>query len=118
MPRRGVALGLFCFAGPQPERHLQVDKVGLQAMLFWPLGRPRLDLCSIPVRCHTGAKTMSRLAMRLINFLADEDGPTAVEYAVMLALIIVVCMSAITLLGSTTNSTFIRVNNAIGGTAS
>ena len=40
------------------------------------------------------------------NFLAKEDGPTAVEYAVMLALIIVVCIAAITTLGSNANKTF------------
>ena len=39
----------------------------------------------------------------VIAFLKNEDGPTAVEYAVMLALIIVVCISAITALGSATD---------------
>jgi pilus assembly protein Flp/PilA len=41
-----------------------------------------------------------------VRFLREEDGPTAVEYAVMLALIIVVCVSAITALGSNVNSKF------------
>jgi pilus assembly protein Flp/PilA len=49
------------------------------------------------------------------NFLVKEDGPTAVEYAVMLALIIVVCIAAITTLGQNANSTFTTVGNAIGG---
>jgi pilus assembly protein Flp/PilA len=49
------------------------------------------------------------------NFLAAEDGPTAVEYAVMLALIIVVCISAITTLGQNANTTFTTVGNTIGG---
>jgi len=40
------------------------------------------------------------------NFLVSEDGPTAVEYAVMLALIIVVCLTAITSVGTVTNTTF------------
>jgi pilus assembly protein Flp/PilA len=48
------------------------------------------------------------------NFLAKEDGPTAVEYAVMLALIIVVCITAITALGTNANKTFTTVGNAIG----
>ncbi|MCI0379785.1 MAG: Flp family type IVb pilin [Gemmataceae bacterium] len=52
------------------------------------------------------------------NFLVREDGPTAVEYAVMLALIIVVCIAAITALGTNANKTFSTVGNAIGGTAS
>jgi pilus assembly protein Flp/PilA len=47
-------------------------------------------------------------------FLENEDGPTAVEYAVMLALIIVVCIAAITALGQNANSTFTFVGNHIG----
>jgi pilus assembly protein Flp/PilA len=40
------------------------------------------------------------------QFLVSEDGPTAVEYAVMLALIIVVCLTAITAIGTNANATF------------
>ena len=54
----------------------------------------------------------------LERFLREEDGPTAVEYAVMLALIIVVCITAITALGSNANKTFTSVSNSIGSTAS
>ncbi len=50
-----------------------------------------------------------------VRFLTQEDGPTAVEYAVMLALIIVVCIGAITALGSNANSTFGSVGTTIGG---
>jgi pilus assembly protein Flp/PilA len=50
----------------------------------------------------------------VVNFLVKEDGPTAVEYAVMLALIIVVCIAAITTLGKNANSTFTSVGNSIG----
>jgi pilus assembly protein Flp/PilA len=39
------------------------------------------------------------------EFLRREEGPTAVEYAVMLALIIVVCITAITALGTNANKT-------------
>ena len=49
-----------------------------------------------------------------VEFLKREDGPTAVEYAVMLALIIVVCIAAITTLGKNANSTFSTVGNSIG----
>ena len=49
------------------------------------------------------------------DFLQREDGPTAVEYAVMLALIIVVCIVAITTLGSNANTTFSNVSNNVGG---
>jgi pilus assembly protein Flp/PilA len=57
-----------------------------------------------------------RLYQRLVNFVKDEDGPTAVEYAVMLALIIVVCIVAITNLGTAANNTFTNVGAAVGGT--
>jgi len=54
------------------------------------------------------------------NFLAAEDGPTAVEYAVMLALIVVVCIGAITALGSNANKVFsnVALNSAASGTSS
>jgi len=52
---------------------------------------------------------------RIVNFLKQEDGPTAVEYAVMLALIIVVCLVAITALGTNANATFANVSTAIAG---
>ena len=54
----------------------------------------------------------------LVNFLKDESGPTAVEYAVMLALIIVVCITAITTLGSNANNTFSYVSTQVGKTGS
>ena len=49
----------------------------------------------------------------VVQFLQREDGPTAVEYAVMLALIIVVCIAAITTLGSNANSSFSYIANKI-----
>jgi pilus assembly protein Flp/PilA len=58
---------------------------------------------------------MSKLRERVVNFLKREDGPTAVEYAVMLALIIVVCLVAITALGTNANATFTTVSNKIAG---
>jgi pilus assembly protein Flp/PilA len=61
---------------------------------------------------------MRSLAKSVVEFVKKEDGPTAVEYAVMLALIIVVCIAAITALGSNANSTFSGVSKAIGGTSS
>jgi pilus assembly protein Flp/PilA len=53
----------------------------------------------------------------VVNFAKDESGPTAVEYAVMLALIIVVCITAITALGTNANNTFSYVGNAIGASS-
>ena len=58
---------------------------------------------------------MQKFIQSARNFLVKEDGPTAVEYAVMLALIIVVCIAAITTLGQNANSTFTTVGNTIGG---
>jgi pilus assembly protein Flp/PilA len=52
---------------------------------------------------------MKRFATKVKNFLVSEDGPTAVEYAVMLALIIIVCLATISAIGTTTNTTFSRV---------
>jgi pilus assembly protein Flp/PilA len=61
---------------------------------------------------------MNSLKNFVVDFLSREDGPTAVEYAVMLALIIVVCITAITALGSNANKTFTGVSTAIGSTSS
>jgi pilus assembly protein Flp/PilA len=61
---------------------------------------------------------MRKLQERIVNFIKREDGPTAVEYAVMLALIIVVCITAITALGTNANKTFTTVGTAIGSTGS
>jgi pilus assembly protein Flp/PilA len=61
---------------------------------------------------------MKKFANSFVTFLKREDGPTAVEYAVMLALIIVVCIAAITTLGSNAKTTFTTVGNTIGAAAS
>ena len=47
------------------------------------------------------------------NFIQDESGPTAVEYAVMLALIIVVCIGAVTAIGNSANAQFQVVDAAL-----
>ena len=60
----------------------------------------------------------SRTKNQVLDFLRHEDGPTAVEYAVMLALIIVVCITAITALGTNANATFTSVSNTVASTAS
>src|SRR5215813_11806246 len=52
---------------------------------------------------------MKKFAQSVVKFLQAEDGPTAVEYAVMLALIIVVCITAITAIGTNANKTFQNV---------
>ncbi|MCE9530665.1 MAG: Flp family type IVb pilin [Planctomycetes bacterium] len=52
----------------------------------------------------------AKLARKVVRFLKEEEGPTAVEYAVMLALIVVVCIAGITTLGSNANNTFANVS--------
>jgi len=49
---------------------------------------------------------MRSLTANVVRFLQAEDGPTAVEYAVMLAFIITICVGAIQALGGVTNSKF------------
>jgi pilus assembly protein Flp/PilA len=51
-------------------------------------------------------EAMKNLALKVQRFLVSEDGPTAVEYAVMLALIIIVCLTAIQAIGTNANATF------------
>ncbi len=58
---------------------------------------------------------MSWLIHFVRSFCKDDAGPTTVEYAVMLALIIVVCLAAITLLGSNSNNTFNGVSTTVNG---
>jgi pilus assembly protein Flp/PilA len=57
---------------------------------------------------------LNKIRAQVVNFLRKEDGPTAVEYAVMLALIIVVCLVAIQILGKNANSAFGEVGASIG----
>jgi pilus assembly protein Flp/PilA len=56
---------------------------------------------------------MKKLQKWAVDFLKNEDGPTAVEYAVMLALIIVVCLAAITTVGTNASQTFSTVGNKL-----
>ncbi|GIX01981.1 MAG: Flp family type IVb pilin [Thermogutta sp.] len=60
---------------------------------------------------------MKSLAQKLHRFLVSEDGPTAVEYAVMLALIVIVCLTAISSLGTAARDTFQNVTDSIQSTA-
>ena len=61
---------------------------------------------------------MRTIVRSISRFIVSDDGPTAVEYAVMLALIIVVCIAAITALGSNANLTFTTVSDVVGGVGS
>lgn len=57
---------------------------------------------------------MKKFATKVQKFLKSEDGPTAVEYAVMLALIVIVCLTAIQSIGNNANTTFNSVATQLG----
>jgi pilus assembly protein Flp/PilA len=61
---------------------------------------------------------MRQCLCTVLRFLQQEDGPTAVEYAVMLALIVAVCISSITSLGINANRTFGSVSTKLAGSGS
>jgi pilus assembly protein Flp/PilA len=61
---------------------------------------------------------MKNLALKVQRFLTSEDGPTAVEYAVMLALIVIVCLTAIQAIGTNANTTFQKIGDAINTASS
>ena len=55
---------------------------------------------------------MKNFAQKIKRFLASEDGPTAVEYAVLLALIIAVCIASVKRMGEMVDQRFIEVERA------
>ena len=56
---------------------------------------------------------MKNFSKSVKQFLLSEDGPTAVEYAVMLALIVIVCLTAIQAVGTNANTTFEAARDAL-----
>jgi pilus assembly protein Flp/PilA len=56
---------------------------------------------------------MKSLTSKIRRFLASEDGPTAVEYAVMLALILLACITAVTTFGTNLSQTFSTIGSTI-----
>ena len=61
---------------------------------------------------------LKQLTKCVIDLWQSEDGPTAVEYAVMLALIITVCLTAISTLGGNANTTFKTVGTKLASASS
>ena len=59
-------------------------------------------------------EAMKNLSQKVHRFLVSEDGPTAVEYAVMLALIVIVCITAIQAIGTNANTTFNTMATQLG----
>ena len=58
---------------------------------------------------------MKKLITKVQKFIQAEDGPTAVEYAIMLALIVIVCIAAVQAIGSAANTTFTNVATKLEG---
>ena len=58
---------------------------------------------------------MKAILNRAKAFLVNEDGPTATEYAVLLALIIVVSITILTTLGQNIAARFTEVSDAVAG---
>jgi len=57
---------------------------------------------------------MNKFVAKFVEFMKEEDGPTAVEYAVMLALIVVVCLGAIGTIGTNANTQFETISTSLG----
>ena len=57
---------------------------------------------------------MKKLITKVQKFMQAEDGPTAVEYAIMLALIVIVCIAAIQQVGGAANSAFTNIGSQLG----
>ena len=62
---------------------------------------------------QTERNFMKKFGKKIQRFLESEDGPTAVEYAVMLALIIVVCIATIRVVGANANASFVSTAAAL-----
>jgi pilus assembly protein Flp/PilA len=58
---------------------------------------------------------MMSMLSRIRRLLREEDGPTAVEYAFMLALIVIVCLTAIKSIGSNAKTVFTNMSNSLSG---
>jgi len=102
-----IVKGLLIYSGLIIRGSIEIDMAVVAA---------KVDATSLTIA--TRSILMHSLSKKIVNFLKKEDGPTAVEYAVMLALIIVVCIAAITTLGSNANNSFSFTANKLAPTAS
>ncbi len=97
--------------------------MGTQSQEPTKVGRPAAEtmvVCWSPTsrrflgKAGVGCLLEELASMNLLKtFLTEEDGPTAVEYAVMLSLIVVVCIVAVRAIGTSASSTFQRVSTEI-----
>jgi pilus assembly protein Flp/PilA len=56
---------------------------------------------------------MQALVNGIKRFVAEEDGVTMVEYGLIAALIAVVCIAAVTVVGTQLRTTFTTIGNAL-----
>jgi pilus assembly protein Flp/PilA len=77
------------------------------------LGEAASSLSYRQFRCLFKEISMQGMISKVQRFLISEDGPTAVEYAVMLALILVACISIVKTLGQSISGTFNTVNSSL-----
>jgi len=77
------------------------------------LGRRRFVTQLQSRQLYTQEDGMTRLIVRIRRFIFASDGPTAVEYAVMLALIVIVCLASIRTLGRNVKTTFRNVSRSV-----
>jgi pilus assembly protein Flp/PilA len=117
----GQFLNLFC--GPGfflPARFSDLVLIGCE--FFAPPRDAALPGRTLKGIAKQHSSPIKVLVMKLLNniktFLKSEDGPTAVEYAVMLALIVIVCLTAIQAIGTNANVTFNSVASKLGTTGS
>jgi pilus assembly protein Flp/PilA len=118
------AIGRFLFPQDQLRWRLQAsfepfDGLGSRRLIGKRELTFRLPTTFGACAPHKGAAQkrrifMKTLAQKVQRFLVSEDGPTAVEYAVMLALIIIVCLTAIRSIGTNAASTFNGVAAQLG----
>ena len=93
-----------------PERFFYARNRGIPAAL----PRHGATLAAVAAFSQERARIMKNFAEKLRRFCRSEDGPTAVEYAVMLALIVIVCLTAIRSIGTNTSATFDNVAGQLG----
>ncbi len=89
--------------------------IGQKSGRFNPRGELLFEwvMCATKKTKEMGPTAMKTFTNSINKFIASEDGPTAVEYAVMLALIVVVCLTAIQAVGTNANAKFNTVKNAL-----
>jgi pilus assembly protein Flp/PilA len=121
-PEKSIAVGRFVLCSIWVASPHRADRSGeLTRVRFAPAvvcadwGRQFL----LPPFVWTTRKAhfmLPNIRPSLVRFLVAEEGPTTVEYAVLLSLIVGICYVAITTLGTSAGNTFNSVEAGVGGT--